>query len=102
MAKAYRAMTDEPEQPDDDLGDMDVDTSSMPDWFEVEGAWIIAPRGWQDLQDHFGSPLVRINMKAPGTVDVLVSDDEGVSWKWRSVDKLKVPATVTALRGGKE
>jgi hypothetical protein len=41
-------------------------------------------------------------MKAPGTVDVLVSDDEGVSWKWRSVDKLKVPATVTALRGGKE
>ena len=96
-------MTDEPKDPDDDgLGPMQVETNAEMDWFEVEGAYIIAPRGWADLQDHFGSPLVRVNMKAPGTVDVLVSDDEGVSWKWRSVDKLKVPATVTALRGGKE
>ena len=94
-------MTDEPEQPDDELGELDVEADSVTDWFEVEGGYIVAPRGFQDVQDHFGCPLVRVNMKAPGTVDVLVSDDEGVSWKWRSVDKLKVSATVTALRDDK-
>ena len=91
-------MTDEP---DDDLEETEVETDAVADWFEVEGGYIIAPRGWADVQDHFGSPLVRVNMKAPGTVDVLVSEDEGQTWKWRNVEKLKVPAELRAIKGDK-
>jgi hypothetical protein len=91
-------MADEPENEDLDL---EVETESAAEWFEVEGGYIVAPRGWQDVQDHFGSPLVRVNMKAPGTVDVLVSDDDGESWKWRNVEKLKVPADIRSIRGDK-
>ena len=91
-------MADE-EEPDDP--EIEVETDAIADWFEVEGGYIVAPRGWADVQDHFGSPLVRINMKAPGTVDVLVSDDNGESWKWRNVERLKVPADVRAIKGDK-
>lgn len=89
-------MAEEPEETE-----FEVETEACPDWFEVEGGYIVAPRGWQDVQDHFGSPLVRIRMKAPGAVDVLVSEDEGVTWTWRDVTKIKVPADVVAIKGGK-
>lgn len=90
-------MSDEPEE----LGELEVESDACPDWFEVENGYVIAPRGWGDVQDHFGCPLIRIRMKSPGGVDVLTSEDDGVTWKWRDVEKLKVPADVIAIKGGK-
>lgn len=92
-------MADEPE--DDDLGDLEVDTEACPDWFECENAYIVACRGWQDVQDHFGAPLIRITMK-PANVEVLVSQDDGETWGWVAVNKFQRQATVTAIKGGKE
>lgn len=88
-------MTDEPEAEDESIP---VETDAVSDWFEVEGGYIVAPRGWADVQDHFCAPLLRINMKAPGTVDVLVSDDGGETWKWKSVDKIKVTGQLAAIK----
>ena len=42
-------MTDEPEQPDDDLGDIEFDEGGDSEYVEVEGAMIVACRGWRDV-----------------------------------------------------
>ena len=41
-------MTDEPEQPDE-LGDIEFDDSCEAEYVEVEGAMIVACRGWRDV-----------------------------------------------------
>lgn len=91
-------MADEPE---DDLENIEVETDAVSDWFECDNAYIIANRGWGDLQDHFGAPLTRITMK-PANVEVLVSRDGGETWDWVPVNKFKRSATVTAIKGGKQ
>lgn len=82
----------------DEVGEIEVDTTAASDLVEVENGYIIAPRGFEDVQDHFGCPLIRVNMKAPGSVDVLVSSDGGETWQWKSVDKIKRSAVVTLLK----
>ncbi|MDE2467322.1 MAG: hypothetical protein KGL35_00875 [Bradyrhizobium sp.] len=88
-------MADEPD--DEDLGSLAVETETVTDWFEVKDGFIIAPRGWADVQDHFGSPLIRVRMET-ASVEVLMSDDDGVTWKWRNVEKLKVSAEIREIK----
>ena len=53
---------------------------------EVENGYMIAPRGWGWLADHFGAAAIRVSMPMGGNIEVLMSGDEGTSWHWRKVD----------------
>ena len=42
-------MADEPEQPEGELGSLQVEAASEAEYVEVEGAMIVACRGWADV-----------------------------------------------------
>lgn len=87
-------MADEPD--DDDLGEIEVEDFSDSEYVEVEGAMIIAPRGWGWFADTVDAAAIRVNMAKGGGIDVLHSDD-GIRWRWDDVTKFKGGAKVVEI-----
>lgn len=86
-------MTDEPET--EELG-FEVEGFTDSEYVEVEGAQIIAPKGWGWFADHFGAAAVRVKMAKGGTIEVLVRSDDATSWHWQAADK--AAATVAQIK----
>lgn len=93
-------MTDETETTDGWEG-FESEEFTDAEYVEVEGAQIIAPRGWGWLADTFGAAAVRVTMAKGGNIEVLSSPDEGESYRWQDVTKLKQAAALKVLRGDK-
>jgi hypothetical protein len=93
-------MTDTSDETED-LGEFETEGFSDADYVEVEGAQIIAPHGMGWLADTFGAVALRVTMAKGGSIEVLISQDEGQSWKWLDVTKLKAPAKLVAINGDK-
>lgn len=91
-------MTDTPDETED-LGEFETEGFSEADYVEVEGAQIIAPHGMGWLADTFGAAAIRVKMAKCGNIEVLISQDEGQSWKWLDVTQLKAPAKLIAITG---
>jgi hypothetical protein len=90
-------MTDEPEDGEGDEGPAyEVEGFSDSEYVEVEGAQIIAPKGWGWFADHFAAAAVRVKMAKGGSIEVLVQSADAETWHWQAADK--APAAVTAIK----
>ena len=78
-------MTDEPESTEE--LDFEVEGFTDSEYVEVEGAQIIAPKGWGWFADHFGAAAVRVKMAKGGAIEVLVQSDDERTWHWQAADK---------------
>lgn len=88
-------MTDETED-EIKLGEIEVEGFTDSEYVEVEGAQIIAPKGWGWFADHFGAAAVRVKMAKGGTIEVLVQSGDETSWHWQAADK--AAATVAQIK----
>jgi len=90
-------MTDEPEQPDDELGDeIECEGPSDADWYEVEDGYLVFPRGVGWFADEHGASAIKVKMPKGGSVEILVMDGEG--WNWRDVTAQKRKGELTVLK----
>jgi hypothetical protein len=77
-------MTDEPEVPEEEGYGGAEETA--PYEVEVEGAVIVAPRGWGAFAAESGAALVRVRMAKGGDVDILVQSEDDL-FRWQTVGK---------------
>lgn len=94
-------MTDEVETPDLEDEDYAYDGSGDSEYVEVDGAQIIAPKGWGEFADFFGAVAVRVRMDKGGTIEVLARSDESGTWQWKDPTKPDRPGTVAAIKPDK-
>lgn len=66
------------------------------EYVEVEGAQIIAPRGWGTFADYFGAAAVRVRMDKGGSIEVLVQS--GGAWSWKDPTKTNRSGTVAEIK----
>jgi hypothetical protein len=76
-------MIDDPEIPEEEDGEAE---ETAPDAVEVEGAVMIAPKGWGAFAAESGAALVRVRMAKGGDVDILVQSEDEL-FRWQTVGK---------------
>lgn len=91
-------MSDETETTDDGWEGFESEEFTDSEMVEVEGAYIIAPRGWGWLADTFGAAAARVTMAKGGDIEFLISDDDGETWAWRKASRSCVPAKIKAIK----
>lgn len=94
-------MTDEPEDTEEDLA-FEVEGFTDSEYVEVEGAQIIAPKGWGWFADHFGAAAVRVRMAKGGSIDVLVQSADAETWHWQAADKAPSAVSVIKPKGNQQ
>lgn len=92
-------MTDTSDETED-LGEFVAEDASDSDWCDWDGGDICFPDGAQWFAHTIGAIAIRTTDKT-GIVEVLVSQDEGQSYKWLDVTKLRAPAKLVAINGDK-
>lgn len=90
-----RTMADEPETPDDDLGEVESVEPTEPDYYEVEDGYIVFPHGAQWFAETYDASAVRITMKKPGEIEIM----DVVTGKWRKPSQGKPSGSLAAING---
>lgn len=88
-------MADEPE--DDEIGEVEIAEATDPDWYEVEGGYIILPHGAQWYAETFDAAAIRILMAKGGEIEV----QDVLTGKWRKPSQGRPSAELRAIKGGK-
>lgn len=68
------------------------------EYVEVEGAMLIAPKGWGWFADHYAAAAIRVRLEKGGSIDILVQNDDEATWQWRQVDRPNRPASVKSIK----
>jgi hypothetical protein len=90
-------MTDEPEVPEEEEPEATWEYMRDSEYVEVEGAQIIAPKGWGVFADESGAALVRVRMAKGGDIDILVQSEDEI-WRWQQVDKPSRSGTLKSIK----
>lgn len=90
-------MADEPDPPDDELGEITTAEPTDSEYYEVDGGYIIFPRGAQWFAETYDASAIRVVMKKPGEIEVM----DVITGKWRNPGQGKPVAELRAIRSDK-
>ncbi|HWU69207.1 MAG TPA: hypothetical protein VN046_10040 [Stenotrophobium sp.] len=85
------------DEPDEDLGAIELAEPTEPEYYEVEDGYIIFPHGVEWFAECYDSSAIRVTMKKPGEIEIMDAE----TGQWRRPSQGKPKAKVTEIKGGK-
>lgn len=90
-------MTDEPDDPDGELGEIENAEPTDSEYYEVEDGYIIFPHGSQWYAETYDASALRVTMAKGGDIEI----QDVLTGKWRKPSQGKPSAELRAIRGEK-
>jgi hypothetical protein len=90
-------MTDEPDDPDGELGEIENVEPTDSEYYEVEGGFIIFPHGAQWYAETYDASAIRVTMAKGGEIEV----QDVLTGKWRKPSQSNARSDVRVIRSEK-